>query len=56
MNVCRLVEYEGDFRSKFRLFLPSQSKGGGGSSKKLANLVNNRICDVGIVRVKAHRK
>ena len=30
MNVCILVEYEGDFGSKFRLLLASQSSGVGG--------------------------
>ena len=30
VDVCRLVEYEGDFRSKFRLLLASQSSGVGG--------------------------
>ena len=30
MNVCRLVEYEGDFGSNFRLLLTSQSSGVGG--------------------------
>ena len=30
MDVCRLVEYEGDFGSKFLLLLDSQSSGVGG--------------------------
>ena len=30
VNVCILAGYEGDFGSKFRLLLPSQSSGLGG--------------------------
>ena len=32
MNVRRLVEHEGDFGSKFRHLLPSQSSGVGGDA------------------------
>ena len=55
MNVCRLVEYEGDFGSRFWLLFTSQSRGlgrgEGGYLKQWANLANNMICDVGVERV-----
>ena len=42
MNACRLVEYEGDFGSKFWLLLPSQSgEGGGGGGGEGGGLPSN---------------
>ena len=57
VDVCRLVEYDGDFGSKFRLLLASQSSGGWGCFLQSNWLISfhNMICDDGVVRVNVRK-
>ena len=51
MNVCRLVECEGDLGYRFWLLLTSQGVGVGGGVKQQPYLINTLICNVGVERV-----